>query len=268
VVVVSALIGADELRARRGDVRVVDLRYYLDGRSGRAAHEAGHVPGAAFVDMHDITAPDGPGRHPIPSPERLTEAMRAAGVHDHAEVVVYDDAGGSVAARLWWLLRAHGHAAVRVLDGGIQAWGGPLEVGPVAVERGTYTAGPRADLVVDREHVRAGRALLLDARAPERFRGEVEPIDPRPGHIPGARSAAFAGNLGPDGRFLGREALAARYRALGVGAQEVVVYCGSGVTACHDILAIELAGLPAPKLYEGSWSDWSRQADLPAELGG
>lgn len=252
-------------------LRVVDFRWYLDGRSGRQAYRSGHIPGAVFVDLDAMTPAEGPGRHPIPSSETFTEAMRAAGVSESSLVVVYDDVSGSVAARLWWLLRHFGHRAAAVLDGGIQAWSGRLESGDVAVRRGDFkAASARLDDVVDIEAVlsRAGRTVLLDARAPERYRGETEPVDPRAGHIPGAHSAPWTGNLDQSGSFLDPERLRRRYRELGVErGEDVIAYCGSGVNACHDLLALELAGLPGARLYEGSWSDYSRNADLPAASG-
>jgi thiosulfate/3-mercaptopyruvate sulfurtransferase len=203
--------------------------------------------------------------------------MRAAGVSADTRVVVYDDAGGSVAARLWWLLKGYGHPRVHVLDGGYPAWvdaGGAIETTPPTVPPGRFVATLEIQLpVVDRHHVDAVRTragwVVLDARAAERYRGEVEPIDARPGHIPGARSAPWSENL-VDGRFADAKTLRARFRRLGVvPGITVICYCGSGVTACHDILALELARISATraKLYEGSWSDWSRDPDRPAALG-
>jgi thiosulfate/3-mercaptopyruvate sulfurtransferase len=253
------------------DLRVIDFRWYLDGRSGREAFHAGHIPGAVFVDLDQMTPPEGPGRHPIPSPETFTEAMRTAGVSEATLVVAYDDASGSVAARLWWLLRHFGHPAAAVLDGGVQAWPEPLEAGEVSVPRGSFkTAAAPLDDVVDAQGVvaRSPSKIVLDARAPERYRGETEPIDPRAGHIPGARSAHWAGNLDGGGRFLDAARLRRRFRELGVErGEQVIAYCGSGVNACHNLLALELAGLPGGRLYEGSWSDWSRSSDLPAATG-
>jgi len=270
------LVDAEWLSKHLDDerVRIVDLRWYLRGKPGIEAYASGHVPGAVFVDLTDVTAETGPGRHPIPSPERLTAAMRRAGVRANSHVVVYDDAAGSIAARLWWLLRAHGHAAISVLDGGLPAWtaaGHPLSTEVPATTPGDFIAGPRAPWAVDKTEVKAriGRpgAVLLDARARERYRGDEEPIDARPGHVPGAKSAPFAGNV-RDGRFLSPGELRARYAALGItDGREVVVYCGSGVTACHDLLAMELAGLGGARLYEGSWSDWSADPLLPAARG-
>ena len=259
-------------------VRVVDLRWYLAGKTGADAYARGHIPGAVFVDLHhDLTGPVGPGRHPIPSPAQFERAMRAAGVSPDTRVVVYDDAGGSVAARLWWLLKGYGHTRVHVLDGGYPAWiaaGGAVETAPTPVRPGRFVATLEIQLpVVDRHLVDAVRTragwVILDARSAERYRGEVEPIDARPGHVPNARSAPWTENL-VDGRFADAKSLRARFRRLGVvPGITVICYCGSGVTACHDILALELARISATrvKLYEGSWSDWSRDPDRPAALG-
>ncbi|MFO0628059.1 MAG: sulfurtransferase [Polyangiales bacterium] len=274
------LVDVAWLRAHLTDpaVRVIDLRWYLADKTGADEYARGHIPGAVFVDLHHaLTGPVGPGRHPIPSPAQFERAMRAAGVSPETRVVVYDDAGGSVAARLWWLLQGHGHTKVHVLDGGFPAWvaaGGEVETAACTVSPGRFVASLSVQLpVVDRHLVEAVRTrpgwVLLDARAAARFRGEVEPIDARPGHIPGARSAPWTDNL-VDGHFADAKALRARFRRLGVvpGAT-VICYCGSGVTACHDILALALARISATrvKLYEGSWSDWSRDPDRPAALG-
>ena len=263
------LVAAAWLAASIGapDLRVVDVRWYLDGRSGRDAHLAGHIPGAAFVDLErDLTAPEGPGRHPIATREQFQETMRAAGVGGGDRVVAYGDQGPYSSARLWWLLRYYGHPRAAVLDGGIAAWAGPLEAGPVRPPRGDFTAAaPDRSLVADREEVRAARgAVLFDARAGERYRGEREPIDSRAGHIPGALNVPWDANLGGDQRFLPPPELRRLYTA-GEG-REVIAYCGSGVTAAVDVLAMELAGLPTARLYEGSWSDWSRH-DLPVATG-
>ncbi len=259
------------------NVRIIDLRWYLGARRGADEYARGHIPGAVFVDLEkDISAPVGPGRHPIPSPAQFERAMRRAGVSPDTRVVVYDDAGGSVAARLWWLLEAHGHARAHVLDGGITAWlaaGRPTETAAPVVAPGAFVAALVKGSALDRHQVERARHragyVLLDARAPERFRGEVEPVDARPGHIPGARNAPWAANL-VDGRFADAKALRARYRKLGARpGVTVVCYCGSGVTACHDVLALAVARLPAVRvrLYEGSWSEWARDPDRPAALG-
>jgi thiosulfate/3-mercaptopyruvate sulfurtransferase len=259
-------------------LRVVDLRWYLQGKDGREEYAKGHLPGAVFVDLHhDLTAPNGPGRHPVPSPAQLAEAMESAGISDATQVVVYDDAGGSIAARLWFLLELYGHKGqAHVLDGGLQAWEGagfPVTTEVPQPPRGRFTPGAMRRSLLDKHAVERLRGkkgiLLLDARAPERYRGDVEPVDARPGHIPGARNAAWADNL-LAGRFKPRSDLRRHYQALGLGpADEVIVYCGSGVTACHDLLALQLAGIPSRRvhLYEGSWSDWARDPFRPAATG-
>ena len=264
------LVSAQWLHDHLGEpeLRVIDFRWYLSGRDGRAEYVRGHIPGAAFVELDDVTG-DGAGRHPLPSRGEFESAMRAAGVSARTRVVAYDDAGGSVAARLWFLLRWFGHPAQAVLDGGIKAWGGPLEEGELEVARGDFIASPPdGSKIVNFEDVVALRGVpLIDSRAGERYRGETEPIDPKKGHIPGARSAPFAGNLDDEGRFRPKEELRARFAALDVeeGAG-VVVYCGSGVNACHNLLALELAGITDARLYAGSWSDWSHR-DAPVATG-
>lgn len=258
-------------------LRIVDVRWSLKA-TGRADWARGHIEGARFLDLEgEISAPTGPGRHPIPSPYQLERVLSAAGIGVRDTVVAYDDAGGSIAARLSWLLRHFGHRGeVKVLDGGLQAWtdaGHPLSTAVPEVKPAKWVAGPRRFPVVDRNGVDElkGRpdVLLFDARAPERFRGESEPVDSRPGHVPGALNAPWSGNLA-GGRFLEPAALKARFRALGVKSESrVLVMCGSGVTACHDILALQMAGHPdgLVALYEGSWSDWSRDAELPVATG-
>ena len=259
----------------RPDVVVADVRWYLDGRSGRAAYEAGHVPGAVFVDLDAVLAGDpstGEGRHPLPDPGEFAGHLGRLGIGPADTVVAYDDAGGAVAARLWWMLRATGQPDVAVLDGGLAAWTGPLETGPGTARPVVARAPvpwPRA-AIADADEVAAiseGRSggVLLDARAAERYRGEVEPIDARAGHIPGARNVPVAGNLDPaTGRFLDAAALRERYAEDGAG---VVAYCGSGVNACHTLLALEVAGLPGGRLFPGSWSAWSARGDRPVATG-
>ena len=260
--------------------RVIDVRYYLDpARKGRDAWRAGHIPGAGFLDMdQDLSAPGGgrglpTGRHPWPSEAQVARVMSSAGIGRGVRVVAYDDASGGMAARLWYLLRAHGHDQVSVLDGGIargQAEGRPLSSDAPLVEAAVFESRLRPGFVVSKsEMVRDhARRLVLDARVCERYRGSSEPIDPRAGHVPGARNAPWTENLTPDAVpvFRSPEELRARYAALGAGRDEPVVYCGSGVTACHDLLALHLAGLRGT-LYAGSWSEWSSDPELPAATG-
>ncbi|MBV2363819.1 sulfurtransferase [Streptomonospora nanhaiensis] len=270
------LVSAEWLAEHHGDVLVADVRFYLDGRSAREEYLRGHLPGAVFVDVdHDLSAParEGTGRHPLPDPDTFAATLARLGIGDGTPVVGYDDVNGSVAARLVWMLRALGSPAA-LLDGGIAAWRGELATGPVepAPRPRTPVVWP-ADRIVDTETVLAEagdpRHVLVDARTRERYTGEAPaPVDLRPGHIPGARSAAWAGNLAEDGRFAAPERLRERFRALGVDtADTVTAYCGSGVTACHDLLALELAGYSGARLYPGSWSAWAPNPDLPAETG-
>jgi thiosulfate/3-mercaptopyruvate sulfurtransferase len=264
------LVSAEWLHEHLGEpaLRVIDFRWYLSGKRGRDEYLAGHIPGAVFVELDEVTG-EGPGRHPLPTGTQFEEAMRRAGVRAHTRVVAYDDSGGSVAARLWFLLRWFGHGDQAVLNGGLKAWAGPLEQGGVEVARGDFVAGrpDRSRILEFADVVALSGVPLLDSRASERFRGETEPIDPKAGHIPGARSAPFAGNLAEDGRFKSKEQLRERFRELGVEEGEgVVVYCGSGVNACHNLLALELAGITDARLYAGSWSDWSNR-DAPVATG-
>jgi thiosulfate/3-mercaptopyruvate sulfurtransferase len=279
----SPLVTASWLSAHLDDPRVVvaDVRWYLSGKRGADEYARGHLPGALFVDVDSELSsppgPDRPGRHPLPSSAQVAALLSRLGVRAETIVVGYDDAGGGIAARLWWLLRYFGHGGGRVLDGGIQAWtaqGGPLETAVRAPAPAPPLAlAPRPGMVVDRRRVAAlagsGSAVILDARAPERFEGKLEPVDARPGHIPGARSAPFVRNLvAPEREFRSAAELERHYSALGATrAATVVAYCGSGVTACHDLLALALAGRPDALLYEGSWSDWARDPSLPAALG-
>lgn len=259
------------------DLRIIDFRWYLTGRMGRDAYLAGHIPGAVFVDLDAVTG-TGPGRHPLPTRQQFQDEMRRAGVGASTKVVAYDDAGGSIAARLWFLLGWFGHGAQAVLDSGLQGWGEPLETDVPYVVVGDFKAkAPQRSRIVDLEQVKkmssashrrsAGRRVLVDARVGERYRGEHEPIDPKKGHIPGAVSAPWIDNLDAEARFKSPDELRQRYESLGVDAKNgVVVYCGSGVNACHDLLALEIAGVTDVRLYEGSWSDWSRQ-DAPVATG-
>jgi len=280
-----ALIQVDELALRLGadesSVRVADVRWYLGqpGR-GRREYQSGHIPGAIFIDLDsDLADPNGlgaPGRHPLPDPGVFARRLGEFGIGNEHLVVAYDDAAGTIAARLWWMLDDLGHANVAVLDGGIQAWtaaGNTLTTEVPSWPKAELHLQPKWRRAVDREVVAAGlgSAALLDARAGERYRGEVEPVDPVAGHIPTAINAPTGGNLDPDSRFLPPNALAARFRMLGADAGEgggdaVISSCGSGVTACHNALAMRLAGLPDPLLYPGSFSDWAR-AGLPVASG-
>ncbi len=255
------------------DLRLADVRWYL-GRpgAGRAAYEAGHIPGAVFVDLDtDLSAPSGPGRHPLPDPVAFAARLGALGFGSEDWIVAYDDVGGAVAARLWWMLDDLGHRRVAVLDGGLAAWraiGGPLTTEVPARPAGRLALAERWSATIDRDELRRrlGSVVLLDGRARERYRGDVEPVDPAAGHIPTARSAPVTENLGPDGRFRPPAELRARFAALGCEGETVIVSCGSGTNACHHVLAMRLAGLPDPLLYPGSFSDWSR-AGLPVATG-
>ena len=275
------LVSTDWLAERLGaaDLCVADVRWYLDPtRKGRAAFENGHMPGAVFLDVdEDLSAPGGArgsplGRHPWPPPEQVERVMGRAGIGPPTFVVAYDDAGGAIAARLRYLLRAHGHDAVAVLDGGIPKWraeGRPLETEERLPAPARFEARLRPGWVLSKaELLRERPALVLDARAPERYRGETEPIDPRAGRLPGAKNAPYAGNLtaGAVPVLLPPDELRRRYAALGADETVPVVYCGSGVTACHDLLALELAGLRGC-LYAGSYSEWSADPSLPVETG-
>lgn len=272
----SCCVSGDWLARHLDEVVVVDTRWYLDGRSGRAAYESGHIPGAVFLDIDRVASSPASregGRHPLPSPENFAEGLGCLGIGDEDQVVAYDDASGLVAARLWWLLLAIGQRSA-VLDGGLASWHGRIstvEVQRPAVQR---RVRPYAkDRLVEAEDVRAaselGGALILDARSAGRYARGDPLVDPRPGHIPGARSAPWQGNLdSATGRFLDRAALQQRYRALGADeSQPVIAYCGSGITACHDLLALELAGFHNTRLYPGSWSAWGADPARAAEVG-
>ncbi|MCW2752027.1 MAG: sulfurtransferase [Aeromicrobium sp.] len=271
----SLLITADELAAATPDVRILDVRWRLDRPDGTEEFRAGHLPGAVYVDLdHQLAAHGEPsdGRHPLPTVETLQDAARSWGINDDSTVVVYDAQGNLAAARAWWLLRYAGVTDVRVLDGGLPSWTDsdrPLETGDASPERGTVTLAYGNLPVVEADQVleAAAHGTLLDARAPERYRGETEPIDPIAGHIPGALNTPTGENLGPDGRFLDPASLRARFLAAGVDPDRpVTTYCGSGVTAAHNIVALTLAGF-APALYPGSWSQWSNQPDRPVAIG-
>jgi thiosulfate/3-mercaptopyruvate sulfurtransferase len=281
------LIDPAALASRLGDehLRVVDVRWELgQPGAGHRAYEGGHIPGAIFLDLDDDLADlhgfGAPGRHPLPSPIGFARRLEQAGLGDGDLVVAYDDAGGWVAARLWWMLDDLGFngprraGGVAVLDGGWRAWlaaGLPVSTDVPTPPPGQLHLADRWTRVIDREAVssRLGEVLLLDARAAERYRGESEPIDPVAGHIPTAISAPWDGSVDAAGRLLPPEALRRRYADVGAGmlpACQVVPYCGSGVTACHHALAMRVAGLPEPTVHIGSFSDWSRSG-LPVATG-
>ncbi len=253
---------------------ILDVRWHLAGPPGIEAYRRGHLPGAVFVDLdRDLAAPPGPaGRHPLPDAAAFQEAMRRAGVRADRLVVLYDDADSTAAARAWWNLRYFGHERVRVLDGGYRAWvaaGRPVSTEIPQPAPGDFTARPGGLPLLDDEGAAAlaRSGILLDARAAERFRGEVEPVDPVAGHIPGAVNAPTLGNVGVDGRFLPPDLLRERFAKLGAtDAAEVGAYCGSGVTAAHEVLALNLAGVPAA-LYVGSWSNWVADPANPVATG-
>lgn len=266
---IDPFVNARWLRAHPEAV-VVDSRWTPDGGPAAAAYRDGHIPGAVFADLDaDLAAPAGPGgRHPLPAPEAFAAALGRLGAGPRDAVVAYDAHGGVFAARLVWMLRALGQDAA-VLDGGLAAWDGPLEAGDVARPPADVPARPwPAALLADADAAASGGSVTLDGRTAGRFAGEPSPLDPRPGHIPGARSAPVGGNLAPDGTMLPPHALAARFRALGAGdAGRVVAYCGSGVTACHNLLAMEHAGLGRGRLYAGSWSQYAADPSRPVATG-
>lgn len=260
------LISVDELRDRLAEVTLLDVRYRLGGPPGPGEFAAGHVPGAAYVDLDTaLAAPPGDpvddrGRHPLPGPDEFSAAMRAAGVGDRP-VVVYDDWAGRGAARAWWLLTDAGHGDVRVLDGGWPAWlasGGATETGPTEPQPGDFVGRPGHRPRVSADDL-ADAAVVIDARAPERYRGEVEPVDPVAGHIPGAVNIPTDANLTANGTFRSADELADVYAAVG---SAPVVYCGSGVTACHDLLALAVAGIDGV-LYPPSWSGYVSDSTRP-----
>jgi thiosulfate/3-mercaptopyruvate sulfurtransferase len=257
---------------------VADVRWYLDGRSGRAAYEAGHLPGAVFVDLDrdlaDHSQAAVAGRHPLPTPEVFAAAMSRCGIGDDTPVIAYDDSGGATAGRLVFMLRVLGHDAA-LLDGGLAAWSGDVETGPgrmppaLAFTPKTWPAERFASAEEVAALARSGRGAVLDARGADRFRGETEPVDPRAGHVPGARNAPWAENLDPSGRYRDPDALGEHYAAFGArpGA-DVICYCGSGVSACADLLGLERAGVEGARLYVASWSGWSSDPTRPVATGG
>jgi thiosulfate/3-mercaptopyruvate sulfurtransferase len=270
---VAPIVDATWLREHRDEVVVADVRWYLDDRDGRAAYDAGHIPGAVFVDLdRDLAAPGSPaeGRHPLPAPEDFAAAMERLGIGDHDTVVAYDDQGGVMAARLVWMLRAIGRDAA-LLDGGIAAWSGPLETAAPATTPKRFTPVPwphdRVASIDDAADATAN--VVLDARQRERYLGEPSPLDPRAGHIPGARSLPARENVDEAGRFRPVDDLRRRLAAVGIDRPEtpVISSCGSGVTACHTLLVMEHAGVGHGRLYPGSWSQWANDPARPVATG-
>ncbi|MFI9506613.1 sulfurtransferase [Nocardia sp. NPDC052566] len=270
----AVLISPEELREALADdrFRLLDVRWALGDPDGPQHYLDGHIPGAIFVDMEtELAAPPSParGRHPLPEVAQLEKCARSWGIRAGDPVVVYDATGGMAAARAWWLLRWAGIADVRILDGGLPAWtaaGGELAVGAEPDPApGDVELTPGQLPTIDADAAAKWPGVLLDARAGERYRGEVEPIDPRAGHIPGAVSAPTANNIDADGRFRGVDELRSRFSGFGDG--PVAVYCGSGVTAAHQIAALAVAGVEAA-LYPGSWSQWSNDPKRPVATGG
>jgi thiosulfate/3-mercaptopyruvate sulfurtransferase len=278
----TTIISPEELAIHLKDPKwvIVDSRFKLaDPSQGRLDYETAHIPGAVYVHLEDDLS--GPiikgvtGRHPLPSVEKASDVFSKLGIDSSSQVVAYDDMGGALAAgRVWWMLRWLGHEAVAVLNGGWQNWVGkgyPIHRGIDQRPKSIFTPHPRIDLIVTAEQVEAIRSntnyRLLDARSAERYRGENETIDPIAGHIPGAVSAAYAGNLNPDGTFRNPKSLQNRYKRLldDVPADHVVCYCGSGVSATHDILAMMLAGLGEARLFPGSYSEWITDPKRPVE---
>ncbi|MFI5757795.1 sulfurtransferase [Streptomyces sp. NPDC051569] len=269
----TAIITAAELAGESAGTRppvLLDVRWQLGGPPGRPDYAAGHLPGAVYVDLDtELAGPPGAGgRHPLPDVAAFGAVMRRAGVSRGTPVVVYDGGQGWAAARAWWLLRWTGHPDVRVLDGGLAGWTGPLSGEIPAPVAGDFRPVPGALPLLDADGAAAlaRDGLLLDARAAERYRGDVEPIDRIGGHIPGAVSAPTTENMAENGAFLPAPALAARFGALGATGTEVGVYCGSGVSGAHEVLALEIAGIPAA-LYAGSWSEWSADENRPVAKG-
>jgi thiosulfate/3-mercaptopyruvate sulfurtransferase len=278
--VIPPFVDIDWLGAHRDEVVVADGRWYSDGRSGADAYAAGHIPGAVFVDLDSALSahldPAVAGRHPLPDPADFAAAMEAVGIGDGDTVVAYDDAGGVIAARLVWMLRATGHEAA-LLDGGLAAWDGELEQGAFVLRtaydgkgRTHFSARPwpaeRLATIDEAAELAEGGGTVIDARPAERFAGAPDDLDPRAGHIPGARSVPCRENVDADGRLLPAAELRGRFAV--EDASAVVSYCGSGVTACHNLLGMEAAGLGVGRLFPGSWSQWSRDPERPVQTVG
>ncbi len=278
----NALISTNELSLHLKDPNwvVIDCRFDLaDKEWGAEEYAALHIPGAVYADLEkDICGPVTPtsGRHPLPEPNNFLAAMQRLGINNSSMVVVYDATGGGMAGRLWWQLKFYGHEKVALLDGGLPKWlseGRDTKEGVESKPAGDFTGKPDNSMVVTTEEVKgmlgSKTTALIDARAPERFRGEVEPIDTLAGRIPGAINRFYNDNLDKNGQFLPADSLKTAFETLltGFKLQEAVVYCGSGTTACHNLVAMASAGLPLPRLYVGSWSEWIRDSANPVERG-
>ena len=277
----SQLIDAEELASMldAAELRIVDCRFsLLAPEQGLSDYGAGHIPGAVYAHLdNDLAAPVSArsGRHPLPDADRFVRCLREWGISNDSRVVVYDDASGGLAARLWWLLRWVGHTRVVLLDGGFVAWsdaGLPISTEVPEPEEGSFVGRAKPDMVIDVHELCERLAAdtpfrLVDARDAARFRGEVEPIDSVAGHVPGAKNLPFTDSLDTQGRWLSEGELSARWGRLGVQEREWAVMCGSGVTACHLALSAVQAGLPEPRLYVGSWSEWIRDEGRPVATG-
>lgn len=261
----GTVISAADLMAGLDRIRVCDIRWSLtDAGHGVQAYRNGHIPGAVFVDLDaDLAGVPGPGRHPLPPLKDFAESLGRLGISNTDSVVVYDDAGGSIAARMWWMLRSIGHDQVAVLNGGLQSWmfaGFPMEEGTVEPVPAVYV--PRSDYTGVLDHAALEDLTVIDVRDHRRYTGETEPVDPKAGHIPGAINIPFHENVDETGRFREPGDLAEVY----AGHDKVALSCGSGVNACHTALAMVHAGREMPAVYIGSFSDWSRR-DLPVATG-
>jgi len=276
----TTLVSTEQLAAHAAEWAIVDCRFDLGNENwGREHYAAGHVPGAVYASLNDdLSAPrtGTNGRHPLPSQDALTATMQRLGIDNGMQVVVYDQDSGLYAGRLWWLLRYVGHKNVALLDGGFAKWtaeGRPVRAGVETRPRSTFRPAfdPGMHVTVDDVARRAadGHTLLVDARGADRFEGRAETIDKVAGHIPGAQNRFYRSNLGPDGTMLSADTLRAAFTDLLGGRQpgDAIMYCGSGVSACHNLLAMEIAGLPGSPLYTGSWSEWSADPSRPVETG-
>lgn len=262
---------------------IVDCRFDLPVPEwGLTEYRKAHIPGAIYAhlnrDLSGVVTP-ATGRHPLPSPEEFSTKLSQMGISNSSQVIVYDASGGSYAARLWWMLKWLGHERVAVLDGGFQKWineGLPVQDGIERKPPTNFSGSPQPGQIANIQEIEliieepeGSKFLLIDARSPVRFRGEREPVDSVPGHIPGAINRFHGDNLGPDGTFLSAQDLKTQFEALlhGISPENAIVYCGSGVTSCHDLLAMQLAGLPGARLYPGSWSEWIRDPSHPRATG-